>query len=114
MNSRVFIILLSAILFASDHSVARERSNTRVRPKLTEQGIRTEKRLYRRSSEGDLFLHFYFPADWKQQDARPAIVFLFGRGPPPAMIWTSKLVLTDHAGSPHGRRYRKLLMSLSA
>jgi acetyl esterase/lipase len=80
MNSRVIIILFSVILFATDHNVARERSKTQVRPKLTEQKIRTEKRLYRRTPEGDLFLHFYYPADWKQQDARPAIVFFFGGG----------------------------------
>jgi acetyl esterase len=48
------------------------------RPRLTEQAVRADEHLYRKTPQGELRLHFFFPADWKATDARPAIVFFFG------------------------------------
>jgi acetyl esterase len=80
MNSRLLFALFTVVLVASNPSVAQERSKTRDRAKLTKQEIRTEQRRYRQAPEGDLFLHIYYPPGWKQEDARPAIVFFFGGG----------------------------------
>jgi acetyl esterase/lipase len=48
------------------------------RVKLVEEPVRSEERLYRKAPEGELYLHFFFPPDWKADDARPAIVLFFG------------------------------------
>ena len=80
MNSRLLLALFAVVLVASNPSIAQERSKTRDRAKLTKQEIRTEQRRYRQAPEGDLFLHIYYPSSWKQEDARPAIVFFFGGG----------------------------------
>src|SRR6185503_12799343 len=45
---------------------------------LTDQPVRSEERLYRKAPEGDLYLHLYYPPDWKAGDTRPAIVLFFG------------------------------------
>lgn len=58
----------------------RKDSADRQRPRLIEQSIRSEERLYRTTPQGDLYLHLYFPPDWKRTDVRPAIVFFFGGG----------------------------------
>ena len=80
MNSRILIALVAFLLVASNFSVAQEKSKARDRSKLTKLEIRTEQRRYRQAPEGDLFLHLYYPSDWKQEDIRPAIVFFFGGG----------------------------------
>jgi len=54
------------------------RGNRGPRPKLTEQTVRTEDRLYSKTPQGELYLHLFFPPDWKAGDTRPAIVFFFG------------------------------------
>src|SRR5690349_19804634 len=56
------------------------REDRSVRPKLTDQTMRSEDRLYSKTPQGELYLHFFFPSDWKPDDARPAIVFFFGGG----------------------------------
>lgn len=38
---------------------------------------------YKKTKQADLAIHVHFPADWKKDDKRPAIVFFFGGG------WTS-------------------------
>jgi acetyl esterase/lipase len=48
------------------------------RVKLVDGPIRSEERLYRKAPEGELYLHFFFPPDWKPTDRRPAIVLFFG------------------------------------
>lgn len=80
MKSRIIIALFAAVLVASNSSVAQEKSKIRDQPKLTKQEIRTEQHRYRQAPECDLFLHFYYPSDWKKEDARPTIVFFFGGG----------------------------------
>lgn len=59
---------------------AQEKGKKIAPPKLTDQPIRSEQRLYRKTPEGELFLHLYYPTDWKKDDARPAIIFFFGGG----------------------------------
>jgi acetyl esterase/lipase len=49
-------------------------------PKLTEAPVKNEQRLYKTTPQGELNLHFSFPADWKAGDKRPAIVCFFGGG----------------------------------
>lgn len=42
--------------------------------------VKHEDRVYKQTPQGELQLHFSFPADWKPTDKRPAIVFFFGGG----------------------------------
>jgi len=78
MNFRIRILLFAAALIGASAGTAQEKTKTW--PKLTDQKIRSEQRLFRKTPEGELFLHLYFPSDWKKADKRPAIVFFFGGG----------------------------------
>lgn len=49
-------------------------------PKLTEEAVKNEVRLYKTTPQGDLKLHLSLPVDWKAGDKRPAIVCFFGGG----------------------------------
>ncbi len=49
-------------------------------PSLTDAIVKHEEKLYKTTPQGELKLHFSFPADWKSSDQRPAIVFFFGGG----------------------------------
>ncbi|MCI0680958.1 MAG: alpha/beta hydrolase [Gemmataceae bacterium] len=84
MISRILQALFAAALLAialpASPAAAQEKPKKAPTPKLTDQAIRSEQRLYRKAPEGELFVHLYFPADWKREDARPAIVFFFGGG----------------------------------
>jgi acetyl esterase len=42
--------------------------------------LKTEQRIYKKTPQGDLKLHFHFPADWKAGDHRPGMIFFFGGG----------------------------------
>ena len=48
---------------------------------------------YKETPQGKLFLHAYYPVNWKASDQRPAVVFFFGGG------WSggSYLQFTRHA-----------------
>lgn len=61
-------------------ALAQQKGKNAPRPKLTNETVRTEERLYRKTPEGELFLHLFYPPDWNKGDARPAIVFFFGGG----------------------------------
>jgi acetyl esterase len=80
MNSRTLHTMFALLLINAAAIVADENDSAPQRVKLTQQAIRSERRLYRSTPQGDLFLHLYFPADWKRDDARPAIVFFFSGG----------------------------------
>lgn len=81
MNSRTLLMIILILAgICARMSDAAEQGRAARRPRLIDEEIRTEERLYRKSPEGDLHLHLYFPSDWKQDDARPAIVFFFGGG----------------------------------
>lgn len=48
--------------------------------KLTDAKVTTADHVYKKTPEGELTLHGFFPADWKATDKRPVIVFFFGGG----------------------------------
>ncbi|MCE9561552.1 MAG: alpha/beta hydrolase [Planctomycetes bacterium] len=48
--------------------------------KLTDAKVVTADHVYKKTPEGELTLHGFFPADWKATDKRPVIVFFFGGG----------------------------------
>lgn len=50
------------------------------RPKLTDAKVRTSDHVFKKTPEGELTLHGFFPADWKETDKRPVVVFFFGGG----------------------------------
>jgi acetyl esterase len=80
MNARISLaaIVIAVVAAACGFADEKRPSSRRPRPSLVEEKIRAEERLYRTAPEGELNLHLYFPADWKRDDARPAIVFFFG------------------------------------
>jgi acetyl esterase/lipase len=81
----LLLLLLATDLPAADKPNEPARGGQRARADrparttdLTDTPVRAETRLYRKTPEGELFLHLYFPPDWKQSDTRPAIIFFFG------------------------------------
>lgn len=52
----------------------------KVPPKLTTAKVRTEDFVYKKTPQGELTLHGFFPTDWQSTDRRPVIVFFFGGG----------------------------------
>jgi acetyl esterase/lipase len=80
MNIRIVATLIVFGVATAVPCSAQETGKRRVQAKLTEQSIRSERRLYREAPEGKLYLHVYYPAEWKKSDARPAVVFFFGGG----------------------------------
>lgn len=79
MMKRQGFSLLSLCIFTSV-SVAQENGKKGPPPKLTNTVIKTSDQLYRKTPQGELFMHLYYPSDWKASDKRPAIVFFFGGG----------------------------------
>jgi acetyl esterase/lipase len=57
-------------------SVAQEKGTV----KLTDAKLTTADHVYKRTPEGELTLHGFFPAEWKATDKRPVVVFFFGGG----------------------------------
>jgi acetyl esterase/lipase len=47
---------------------------------MTDAPVKHEDRVYKKTPQGELTLHFSLPVDWKATDKRPAIVFFFGGG----------------------------------
>src|SRR5262245_832923 len=78
------VVLLAGNVGAAEPSTTpepRPQQATRAKreqPKLTDESVRAQDRLYRKTPQGELYLHFFFPPDWKAGDTRPAIVFFFG------------------------------------
>ncbi|CAN5241340.1 alpha/beta hydrolase [soil metagenome] len=48
--------------------------------KLTEAKVVRADHVYKKTPQGELTLHRFFPTDWKVSDQRPVIVFFFGGG----------------------------------
>src|SRR4051812_16867304 len=74
------LIVPALILFAANVSAADDADKPSRQVKLVKGPIRSEERLYRKAPEGELYLHIFFPPDWKRADARPAIILFFGGG----------------------------------
>src|SRR5262249_51780099 len=47
---------------------------------LTDLPIKNENLVYRRTPQGDLTMHIYYPPEWQATDQHPAIVFFFSGG----------------------------------
>lgn len=77
--SRISTILcvLSAICFATP-VIAQQPKKGQV--KLTEATIKNEEVVFKKTSQGDLSLHVFYPEGWTAKDKRPVIVFFFGGG----------------------------------
>lgn len=73
-------LVLLSVLFTLKCAGAEDDDRGSPRVKLVAGPVRSEERLYRKAPEGDLYLHLFYPADWKAADARPAIVLFFGGG----------------------------------
>jgi acetyl esterase/lipase len=73
MRRLATLVLLLACIPAAAQDKAK-------RPRLTDQTIRTEKLLYRKAPQGELYLHVHYPDGWKAGDKRPIVVFFFGGG----------------------------------
>ena len=83
--SRFFtlVLTLSLVLPVAATAQAKKKKGAggaKSPPALTEAKVSHEERLYKTTPQGELKLHFSFPADWKATDRRPAIVFFFGGG----------------------------------
>lgn len=70
MYCKSLIVLTSVLLLAADAGLAGED------PEGAER--RVEKRVYKKTPQGELAIHLHFPPDWTPQDKRPAIVLFFG------------------------------------
>jgi acetyl esterase len=57
-------------------AVAQEKGTV----KLTDAKVTTADHVYKKTPEGELTLHGFFPPDWKATDKRPVVVFFFGGG----------------------------------
>ena len=44
------------------------------------EGVRAETFTYKKTPQGELAMHVYYPKGWKAADKRPAVVFFFGGG----------------------------------
>src|SRR5436189_5010133 len=69
------LLCLSLVVLVSS-AQAQEKGKA----KLTTAEIKSERQLYRKTPQGELFMHLYYPSDWKAGDKRPAIIFYFGGG----------------------------------
>ena len=70
--SLVAVLVLAAPTFA--------QKKPRPIPKLTDAKVQTTDFVYKKTPQGELTLHGFFPAGWKPTDRRPVIVFFFGGG----------------------------------
>jgi acetyl esterase/lipase len=78
MQRLVCFALVSLCLSLS--SAAAQEKGKKGSVKLTSVEIKSEEQVYRKTPQGELRMHLYYPPDWKASDQRPAIVFFFGGG----------------------------------
>jgi acetyl esterase/lipase len=74
------VLAIATILIITASGAAQEKNKKGPQPKLTPVAIKTAEQLYRKTPQGELFMHLYYPPDWKATDQRPVIVFFFGGG----------------------------------
>lgn len=79
LHRRLLLALILAIMCALP-ALAQQKGKQGPTPQLTKQNIRTEERVFRKTPQGELTLHLFYPPQWQKTDARPAIVFFFGGG----------------------------------
>ncbi len=69
-------LLCTLMLFAMSLPAIAQAKKVPV--KLTDATVITADHIYKKTPEGELTLHGFFPSDWKASDKRPVIVFFFG------------------------------------
>jgi acetyl esterase/lipase len=72
---RVCLCLLAIALPASAQAPAKKE-----RPRLIKTEIASKTFDFKKTEQGTLQLHAFYPPDWKESDKRPTIVFFFGGG----------------------------------
>lgn len=70
------LLLASLVILTASPAFAQPKGTA----KLTDAKVRTEDFVFKKTPQGDLTLHGFFPSDWKPDDKRPVIVFFFGGG----------------------------------
>ncbi len=82
MKLAATLALLCVTTFASAQQApkAKAKGGKLNQPKLTEQEVKHEEKLYKTTPQGELKLHISQPMDWKASDKRPVIVCFFGGG----------------------------------
>ena len=88
-NPRIFTLLM-AVSFgvaAGTHGAAATPKTKKQRPDATADVAQVkpgrapdQSMVFKKTPQGELKLHCYFPKDWKANDRRPGIVFWFGGG----------------------------------
>jgi acetyl esterase/lipase len=73
-----YLICLCA--FALAIPAAAQAPAKKERPRLTKTEIATKAIDYKKTEQGTLQLHIFYPPGWKETDKRPMIVFFFGGG----------------------------------
>ena len=74
------LLLTVSLLPALSFAQAPKAKGVKSAPAMTEVAVKHEERVYKKTSQGELKLHFSLPPDCKAGDKRPAIVFFFGGG----------------------------------
>ena len=69
MSARLVAVILAQV-FAVSASAQQPKGTV----KLTDAKVVTSDHVYKKTPEGELTLHGFFPADWKPADQRPVIV----------------------------------------
>jgi acetyl esterase len=77
---RFLAVFLTVCLTSWAQAPAKEKAGKLRAPAMTKETVRQEKKLYKTTPQGELYLHISYPADWKASDKRPAAVFFFGGG----------------------------------
>ena len=70
------VTLLPALSFAQNG----KPKGAKAAPAMTDVAVKHEDKVYKKTPQGELTLHFSLPPDCKAGDKRPAIVFFFGGG----------------------------------
>ena len=78
----VALVLAVLLSFATaQEQKSRTRKNRAAKAPSVKPAKPPQKSLvFKKTPQGDLKVHFYFPPDWKPDDRRPAMVFWFGGG----------------------------------
>ncbi len=77
---RFIVLAIAVIVLNAAIAAAQEKNKKGPPPKLTTVEIKTAEQPYRKTPQGELLMHLYYPPNWKASDKRPAIVFFFGGG----------------------------------
>lgn len=99
MKRTLALLLIAITSIASAQSSKKAKGSGKIAPpRLTDVVVKHEDKLYKTTPQGELKLHFAFPADWKPSDKRPAIVFFFGGGWKSGS-YTQFMALSDYLAS---------------